>query len=36
MGKKFWWLSWWQSTPSKSDNKEAAGEKGEANEMGVK
>lgn len=32
--EKSWWLSWWQSTPNKSDNEEAAVEKGEANDMG--
>lgn len=35
-GEKFWWWSWWQSIPSKSDNEESARGKGDANKVGFK
>lgn len=35
-GEKFWWLSWWHSAPSKSDNEEAARGKGEATKVALK
>lgn len=35
-GEKLWWLSWWQSTPSKSEREDPARGKEEANTIGFK